>query len=246
MLQVSFVQVLKVLSIDMKSVIKISRIRSKVTVAVELHLSLDVENEPSNTENLASAFLLQFEGYTVYKGVTLVLKHYGRKWRVKVDKIVSSNQNWSTDQVENLECNIKSLSMDDTQPRVECSLILASTKVNFSTSNNSAETITNRVSLLDFGGSHEVVEEMKKMCLSIFRRPASSSKSNLKKMETLLNCQYYWRIIPFDTIVIAHRQFTERIATVRSAGYGQIAPRAGGRRSFQCPFSDHSGSRIVQ
>ena len=147
--------------------VRLSPIDDKKRVASRIIVRM-ASPDGTNMHQLEGAFLYQFDGHVVFKGVHLVLKYLGKKRRI----IVESVSHEGDSQLGDLSSDLSSLTVDD---RRSYYLILPSTKVSFNVpSTEDPSSDSSSVDLSDFGGSHEVVEETKKLCSNIFLKPTNS------------------------------------------------------------------------
>lgn len=158
---------------DQQKNLYLSAIDEGKNIATSLHLKIALnETVLCETSLMEKNFLHQFNGHVVRKGTPLVLKLFGRKWQVIVKKITES------DSVNGeLSTEMKSLSLNTDVPHVY-SLILSTTKIYWVQPNEISSGLVDPVGLSDFGGSHEVVEEITKLCTNVFSESTTPSKSN--------------------------------------------------------------------
>ena len=116
-------------------------------------------------------FLHQFNNHVVRKGTRLVLKHLGKKWLVVVENAIRT-----VGAEDDLSAVMESLTMD--APHVYL-LILSTTKISFDVPDKASTKTSPSFELSDFGGSHEVVQEITKLCTSVFLQTPTTSKSNV-------------------------------------------------------------------
>lgn len=146
-------------------------------VRVATHVQIEVTSQDSlpPNEKLEQIFLNQFEGHTICPQVLLVAKHMGKKLLLSVKQVTSKESN-------NLEAQLSeglsSLTMDSSCPARGYFTILNNTRISFITESDEASpTKRDAFELEDFGGSEEVVREIKKLCASIFCRGTPSKSS---------------------------------------------------------------------
>lgn len=123
-------------------------------------------------KQLEETFLLQFDRHIVRPGISLVIKHLGKKWSVHVKEGCSTS---ATGMVDELSSAMGALSTEDTV----CTyfLILSSTRIVFTMAEQelpSSSPVSVSV-LSDFGGARDVVDAIKRMCSVVFQRPTGAS-----------------------------------------------------------------------
>jgi len=167
--------VLRLLSLEKLKHVKITAINEKKRVASRITLKMtSSDTVGSNIRQLEGAFLYQFDGHVVSKGVHLVLKYLGKKREVIVESVDAEDDS----QLDQLSSDMSSLTVDDKSRAYY--LILPSTKVSFNVPSLNEASDSPSVDLNDFGGSHEVVEETKKLCSNIFFQPPNSKSKTHK------------------------------------------------------------------
>lgn len=169
--------VLKVIKMDAPKGLRISSIpdtERKPTPFLRLELvteptSMESNSTPFEIKKLEEAFLHQFDGHVIRPGVSLVLKHLGRKWAVRV---VDSSDGMATD---NLSLAMKALTVD-AEPTPYYYSILSSTRISFieAYSKSASAQASSKLGLTDFGGGHDVLNEIKRMCSSIFQQASDT------------------------------------------------------------------------
>ena len=166
---------LKVLKMDTPKGLKISAIpetERKPAPFLRLELVTESASMDSTTfeiKKLEEAFLHQFDGHVIRPGVFLVLKHLGRKWAVRV---VDSNDGMVTDK---LSLAMKALTVD-AEPTPDYYSILSSTRISFIEANSKSASAqaSSKLGLTDFGGGHDVLNEIKRMCSSVFQQASDT------------------------------------------------------------------------
>lgn len=167
-----FSQVLRLLSMDQQKNLYIFSPGEEKYIAARVHLKIALRDSPPfETSLLENVFLHQFDNHLVRKGNRLVLKHMGKKWLITVIRLDSAKSD------DDLSAGMSSLSMDTVHSRVY-SLILSNTQICFDAPNE-VSSEPSYVELTDFGGGHEVVEELKKLCTSVFQATTTSKSNSL-------------------------------------------------------------------
>jgi len=157
--------------------VRITAINDKKQVASRITLKITPTDAVGpNIHQLEGAFLYQFDGHAVFKGVHLVLKYLGKKRQVIVESVGHEDDS----KLDQLSTGMSSLSVDDKSR--DYYFILPSTKVSFNLPTIKEALGSPSVDLSDYGGSHEVVEEFKKLCNNIFLQPPNSKSNNHKSL----------------------------------------------------------------
>lgn len=160
-------EILRLLSMDQQKNLYIFSPGEEKYIAARVHLKIALRDSPPfETSLLENVFLHQFDNHLVRKGNRLVLKHMGKKWLITVIRLDSAKSD------DDLSAGMSSLSMDTVHSRVY-SLILSNTQICFDAPNE-VSSEPSYVELTDFGGGHEVVEELKKLCTSVFQATTTS------------------------------------------------------------------------
>lgn len=158
---------------DQQKNLNLSALDEEKNIATSVHLSLEsndtIQCEPSQLEKI---FLHQFNGHAVREGTHLVLKHLGKKWQVVVKRITGGAD--ETD--DKLSTEMRSLTIDSRITERTYLLILSTTKICFDSSNE-VSCDASSLELSDFGGGHDVVQEITKLCSSVFESSTATSKS---------------------------------------------------------------------
>jgi hypothetical protein len=142
-------------------------------IAAKVHLKIALrDNPPLEITQLENVFLHQFDSHLLRKGNRFALKHLGKKWLITVERVIRSDSDRSND---DLSAGMSSLTVDVIQSR-DYSLVLSNTNICFDAPNE-VSSDPSFVELSDFGGAHDVVEEIKKLCTSVFQA-TNPSKSN--------------------------------------------------------------------
>ena len=164
----SFISVLKILFTD-SNALRILPVTQKCTVAEEVVLKINAEKVSFAPEQLAAAFMTQYEGHTICKGTQLLLKFFGQKWAVTVQFIGTTSTPLGGD-TDHITEALESLTVEDTPVTSVYALLLPTTRIHFSNLNGKSpeSKVSAKVSLDDFGGSRDIIEEIMKMCTAVF------------------------------------------------------------------------------
>lgn len=150
--------------------LNLKAIEEKKNIASSVNLKISSNHEiPFDLHQLEKLFLQDFDSHAVKKGTQLVLKYLGKKWKIIIEDVC---RNYSTEPDDYLTAEMGSLKIDhDCQSSQSDTylLILSNTKVTFNTPNKDGASVLTSVGLSDFGGSHEVVQEITKLCQSVFK-----------------------------------------------------------------------------
>lgn len=160
---------------DQQKNLNLSALDEEKNIATSVHLSL-ASNDTISCESsqLEKMFLHQFDGHVVRKGTHLVLKYLGKKWQVLVKKITHDVD--ETD--DKLSTEMESLTIDTKTTEHTYLFILSTTKICFDSSNKVPRDPSS-LGLSDFGGGHEVVQEITKLCSSVLESSTTTSKSRV-------------------------------------------------------------------
>lgn len=157
--------------------LKLSAIQDEKKPAGNLQLRL-CNKEPDgslNLKQLEEAFLHQFDGHTVRPGVMLVIKHFGKKWAVRIQRCNDSPDN---NDLSSAMSALKMMEDDDGGTHQSYWSVLSSTRINFIGTERTEPSFV-PVGLDDFGGSHDVVDEVKRICSAIFQESETPSSCKL-------------------------------------------------------------------
>lgn len=168
-------QVLRVLSMDTQKNLNVKALDEKKNVATSLKLkslfNSDITVDASQLEQL---FLHSFDSHVVKKGTLLILRYLGKKWKLAVEDIVRTD-NLKPD--ERLEAEMGSMTIaDDQSPKLDdYFLVLSNTRIYLDTDKDAAS-VEQSIGLSAFGGGHEVVLEITKLCQGIFAPTSTTAK----------------------------------------------------------------------
>lgn len=168
------------LAIDQEKSLNICALNEGKNIATSVCLKIVTKDILPEVSQLENVFLHQFNGHVVRNGTHLILKHLGKKWLVVVEKVIRRGDGTDDD----LSAVMESLTMDaPPQPHLYL-LILSTTKISFDAPGETISKESSLAQLSDFGGSHEVVQEITKLCNGVFQTPITS-KSNVISLLSL-------------------------------------------------------------
>ena len=214
--------------------LKVTALNSAVRIAIHVQLEVTSQDSILPNEKLEQIFLNQFEGHTVCQQALLVAKHMGKKLLLSVKEIKSKESNSLEAQLAD---GLSSLSMESSSTARGYFTVLSSTRISF-TAESVATAPTDSFELEDFGGSEEVVREIKKLCASVFRR-GTPSKSSFPLLLPVF--------LPASDVIAGNpcRSMSARRITVRSSGDGQVAPGPRNGEPLQSCLGYHPRARAV-
>ena len=135
---------------------------------------------PPVITQLENAFRYQYEGHPFTIGSCLILKDFGKTWVVYIDNIVNISELPKTSSpYEELETKMNSLTVDEQKAATPgFSIIIPQTKIIFNSSTiESPVNYEENIDISDFGGNQAVLEEVEKMCSSVFRQTSTFNRN---------------------------------------------------------------------
>jgi len=163
--------------------------RIKVSVIETHHLAESVHLKvttplPLDTTQLENAFHYQYEGHPFTKGTYLILKDFGKTWMVLVDNVINISDPLKPSSPFEIETKMGLLTVGEQKSAAPIySIILPQTKIFFNPSSTESNSHNvESIGLSDFGGNQAIIDEVLKMCSSIF-----CQTSTLNRNSTLTN-----------------------------------------------------------